>query len=339
VGSDFQDKGSLTRLVLDRDAMARTGVTMRAVDDTLYCAFGQRIASTIYAPLNQYRVILESAQKQDASAFDLMRVRSPSGTLVPLTALSRWEAAPAPLSVRHEGQFASITFSFNLADDIAFTDATRAIEDALEPLGIPEEIKRGFGGSAGAFQSSLDTQPWLILAALVVIYLVLGVLYESFVHPLTILSTLPSAGAGAMLALQAAGLDFSLMALIGVFLLIGIVKKNAIMMIDFALHAERERGLPPAAAIHEACLLRLRPILMTTLAALLGALPLMLGTGAGAELRRPLGIAIVGGLVVSQALTLYTTPVIYLLLDQLRQRFLKRRAQLVASHPAMPVSA
>jgi len=318
VNSDLQDKGTLIRVVLDREAMARVGVTMRDVDDTLSSAFGQRIASTIYAPLNQYRVILEGAPREDAGAFEHLRIRSTSGQLVPLTALCHWEAAPAPLAVRHEGQFASITFSFEVAENVAFTDATRAIEESLETLGIPEEIQRGFAGSAGAFQSSLDTQPWLIFAALLVIYLVLGILYESFIHPLTILSTLPSAGAGAMLALQAAGLDFSLMALIGVFLLIGIVKKNAIMMIDFALHAERERGLGPAAAIHEACLLRLRPILMTTLAALLGALPLMLGSGPGSELRRPLGIAIVGGLAVSQALTLYTTPVIYLLLDQLR---------------------
>jgi multidrug efflux pump len=325
VSSDFQDKGSLTRLVLDREAMARTGVTMRAVDDTLYCAFGQRIVSTIYGPMNQYRVILEAAQKQDPAAFEHVRVRAQSGALVPLNALARWEAAPAPLSVSHEGQFAALTFSFNLAEEAAFSDATRAINETLEDLGIPEDIQRQFSGTAGAYRDSLESQPLLIGAALLVIYLLLGVLYESFIHPLTILSTLPSAGLGALLALKAAGLDFSLMALIGVFLLIGIVKKNAIMMIDFALEAERQRGRSPAAAIHEACLLRLRPILMTSLAALLGALPLMLGTGVGAELRSPLGISIVGGLVVSQALTLYTTPVIYLLFDQLRHRLGGRR--------------
>jgi multidrug efflux pump len=339
VSSDIQDKGSLTRLVLDREAMARLGISMRQVDDTLYCAFGQRIASTIYTPLNQYRVIIESAQKSDSGDFQHLHVRARSGELVPLNAFSRVEEAPAPLSVRHEGQFASLTFSFEVAEGVAFTDATRAVEDTLDALGIPEDIQRQFAGSAGRFQDSLDNQPLLIAAALLVIYLVLGILYESLVHPLTILSTLPPAGVGALLALQAAGLDFSLMALIGVFLLIGIVKKNAIMMIDFALHAERERGLPPLEAIREACLLRFRPILMTTLAALLGALPLMLGTGAGAELRRPLGIAIVGGLVVSQALTLYTTPVIYLMLDRLRRaglewwsrgvwEFWKRGAQL-----------
>lgn len=325
VNSDFQDRGNVSRLVVDRNALVRLGVTMRAVDDALNSSFGQRIVSTIYAPLNQYRVILEAAQNEDESAFEHLRVRSESGELVPITSLARWELAPAPLSVNHQGLFAALTFSFNLAPGAAFTDATFAIKEALAQVGLPEEIRGQFAGSAGTFQASLSTQPLLILTAVLVIYLVLGVLYESFLHPITILSTLPPAGAGALLALVAAGFDFSLMALIGVFLLIGIVKKNAIMMIDFALVAERERGLSPAQAIHQACLLRLRPILMTTLAALFGAMPLILGTGAGTELRRPVGISIAGGLIVSQALTLYTTPVIYLLLESLRQRLLRWR--------------
>jgi multidrug efflux pump len=226
--------------------------------------------------------------------------------------------------VNHQGQFAAMTISFNPAPGVAFSDATAAITAAVNKLGIPEEVQRQFAGSAGAFQASLDSMPWLILAALVVIYLVLGILYESFLHPLTILSTLPSAGAGALLALWACGMEFSLMALIGIFLLIGIVKKNAIMMIDFALQTERDHGLSSRDAIFEACQLRLRPILMTTFAALLGALPLALGTGTGSELRRPLGVAVVGGLIVSQALTLYTTPVVYLLLDSMRVWFLKK---------------
>lgn len=325
VNSDFQDRGNVSRLIVDRKALVRLGVSMRSVDEALNSSFGQRIVSTIYAPLNQYRVILEAAQSEDESAFEHLRVRSDSGELVPMTSLARWEMAPAPLSVNHQGLFAALTFSFNLAPGVAFTDATTAMKDALSQLGLPEEIRGQFAGSAGTFQASLSSQPLLILTAVLVIYLVLGILYESFLHPLTILSTLPPAGAGAMLALAAAGFDFSLMALIGVFLLIGIVKKNAIMMIDFALVAEREGGCTPAQAIHQACLLRLRPILMTTLAALFGAMPLIIGTGAGAELRRPVGISIAGGLIVSQALTLYTTPVIYLLLESLRQRLLRWR--------------
>lgn len=324
VNSDFEDKGTVTRLVIDRDACARVGVSMQAVDSALNSSFGQRMVSTIYAPLNQYRVILESSQNEDPGAFDQVMVRSNSGKLVPLNQLSRWEFAPAALSISHQGQFAALTFSFNIPPGVAFAEATEAITNAVNKLQIPEEVQRVFAGTAGAFQASLDSQPVLILTALLVIYLVLGILYESFLHPLTILSTLPSAGAGALLALYVCGMDFTVMAMIGIFLLIGIVKKNAIMMIDFALQTERERGLDSFQAIFEACQLRLRPILMTTCAALLGALPLALGTGVGSELRRPLGIAVVGGLIVSQMLTLYTTPVVYLFLDGLRLRFLKK---------------
>jgi multidrug efflux pump len=329
VNSDFEDKGTVTRLVIDREACARVGVSMQAVDSALNSSFGQRMVSTIYAPLNQYRVILESSQNEDPGAFDQVMVRAASGKLVPLNQLARWEFAPAALSISHQGQFAALTFSFNIPPGVAFADATEAITNAVNKLQIPDDVQRLFAGTAGAFQASLDSQPVLILTALLVIYLVLGILYESFLHPLTILSTLPSAGAGALLALYVCGMDFTVMAMIGIFLLIGIVKKNAIMMIDFALQTERERGLDSFQAIFEACQLRLRPILMTTFAALLGALPLALGTGVGSELRRPLGIAVVGGLLVSQVLTLYTTPVVYLFLDGLRLRFLKK-------HPPSP---
>ena len=343
VNSDFQDKGELTRLLVDRDVAARLGVTMTAIDSTLNDAFGQRLVSTIYAPLNQYRVVLEASQTEDTEAFAHVRVPTSAGTSVQLSELAKWESAPGPLAVNHQGQFAAMTISFNLAPGVAFSEATTAIENAIAPLGLPESVQRQFAGSAGAFQSSLESQPWLILAALGVIYLVLGILYESFMHPLTILSTLPSAGAGALLALFAWDMDFNVMALIGIFLLIGIVKKNAIMMIDFALQSEREHGTNSRDAIFEACQLRLRPILMTTFAAMFGALPLAMGTGIGSELRRPLGIAVVGGLLVSQALTLYTTPVIYLLLDRLRLRFAKthRKPRTAPSLPdnTLPQSA
>ncbi len=337
VNSDFEDKGTVTRLVIDREACARVGVSMQAVDGVLNSSFGQRMISTIYAPLNQYRVILESSKNDDPGAFDQVMVRAASGKLVPLNQLARWEYAPAALSISHQGQFAALTFSFNIPPGVAFADATEAINNAVGKLQIPEDVQRVYAGTAGAFQASLDSQPVLILTALLVIYLVLGILYESFLHPLTILSTLPSAGAGALLALYVCGMDFTVMAMIGIFLLIGIVKKNAIMMIDFALQTERERGLDSFQAIFEACQMRLRPILMTTCAALLGALPLALGTGVGSELRRPLGVAVVGGLIVSQLLTLYTTPVVYLFLDGLRLRLLKKHrgapAMIAASAP------
>jgi len=338
VNSDFEDKGTVTRLVIDRDACARIGVTMDAVDAALNSSFGQRMVSTIYAPLNQYRVILEASQNDDAGAVEQVMVRSTSGKLVQLNQLAHWEAAPAPLSISHQGQFAALTISFNLPAGVAFAQATEAITNAVDKLHLPEDVQRIFAGTAGAFQSSLDSQPVLILTALIVIYLVLGILYESFLLPLTILSTLPSAGVGALLALYVYGMDFNVMAMIGIFLLIGIVKKNAIMMIDFALQAERERGVETFEAIFEACQLRLRPILMTTFAALLGALPLALGSGVGSELRRPLGIAVVGGLIVSQVLTLYTTPVVYLFLDGLRLRFLKKH-HLAPAMPAVSAPA
>ncbi|MES2709298.1 MAG: efflux RND transporter permease subunit [Verrucomicrobiota bacterium] len=339
VNSDFQEKGGLTRVVVDREMAARLGLSMASIDTAMNNAFGQRQISPIYAELNQYQVVMEAQRDQsmDPDALENIRVKSSDGKLIPLTAFARWESAPAPLSVNHQGQFAAMTFSFNLAPGSAFSDVTKDVNDVIHGLAIPDSVQRNFAGSAGAFTASLDSQPWLILIAIAVIYLTLGILYESFLHPLTILSTLPSAGVGALLALQLCHMDFDIMGFIGVFLLIGIVKKNAIMMIDFALDAERTRGLGPKEAILEACELRLRPILMTTLAALLGALPLAIGFGEGSELRRPLGVAIVGGLVLSQLLTLYTTPVVYLFLDRLRHRFLSKR-QHPAPHAALPAA-
>lgn len=338
VNSDFQEKGGLTRVVVDRDAAARLGISMSEIDSALNNAFGQRQISPIYGELNQYYVVMEAARSQstEPDALSNIRLRGSAGNLVPLTAFARWESAPAPLTVNHQGQSAAMTFSYNLAPGSSFSDVTAQVNEAIGKLGMPGTVQGNFAGSAGAFASSLDSQPWLVLVAILVIYLTLGILYESFLHPLTILSTLPSAGVGALLALQLCGMDFDIMGFIGVFLLIGIVKKNAIMMIDFALDAERTRGLGPKQAILEACELRLRPILMTTLAALLGALPLAIGFGEGSELRRPLGVAIVGGLVVSQLLTLYTTPVVYLFLDRLRHRFLdkSRRGRSAGAVPA-----
>jgi len=339
VNSDFQDHGGLTRVVVDRDAASRLGVAMADIDTALNNAFGQVQISPIYAELNQYQVVMQANPVFTASQDSLehIRVRSAAGELIPLTAFARWESAPAPLSVSHQGQFAAITYSFNIAPDASFSDVTKQINDTMDKLQMPESIQRNFAGSAGVFADSMSSQPYLIILAIAVIYLTLGILYESFLHPLTILSTLPSAGVGALLSLQLCRMDFDIMGFIGIFLLIGIVKKNAIMMIDFALEAERTRGLGPKEAIFEACELRLRPILMTTLAALLGALPLAIGFGEGSELRRPLGVAIVGGLILSQLLTLYTTPVVYLFLDQLRHRFLARRKHPVVN--AQPVEA
>jgi multidrug efflux pump subunit AcrB len=304
-------------------------VPIQAIDDTLYDAFGQRQISVIFTQLNQYRVVLEVAPefRDSPNALDKIYVKSTTGALVPLSAFASARRDTTPLVITHEEQFPAATISFNLRPGYSLSEAVRAIDKARDEIDMPDTIAAEFSGSAAEFRSSLRSEPLLVLAAIIVIYIVLGVLYESYIHPLTILSTLPSAGVGALLALWVCRMDFSLVALIGIILLIGIVKKNAIMMIDFALEAQREYNLPPHEAIYQACLLRFRPIMMTTAAALLGALPLALQTGTGSELRRPLGIAIVGGLMVSQILTLYTTPVIYLYLDRFERWFVRKFRQ------------
>jgi len=340
VNTDQQDKGSQTTLNVDRDAATRLGVSMATVDSTLNDVFGQRQVSTIYNPLNQYHVVMEAAPRywQSPESLRDIYVTAADGAQIPLSTFASYGPTNTPLAVNHQGQFAASTISFNLPADVSLSDATRVVNDTLSRIGVPSSIHGTFQGTARAFQASLDSQPWLILAALVTVYIVLGVLYESYVHPITILSTLPSAGVGALLALLAFKTEFSLMAFIGVILLIGIVKKNAIMMIDYALQVERSQGLTPRDAIFDACLRRFRPIMMTTLAAMLGALPLALGTGDGAELRRPLGISIVGGLFVSQLLTLYTTPVVYLYLDRLRLWALSRTRRRAHARP-VPVAS
>jgi multidrug efflux pump len=330
VNSDQENRGLQSTLVIDRVTAARLGVSTRAIDATLNLAFGQAQVSTIYQDRNQYRVVMEAAPEwgQSPETLNSIYVLSSLRGQVPLSQVARFESTLAPLSVSHQGQFAASTISFNLAEGVAMSEAADIIRDTMARIGVPTTLYASFEGTARLFQQGLDNQPWLILAALLTVYIVLGILYESVVHPITILSTLPSAGVGALLALMLFKTEFSIIALIGVILLIGIVKKNAIMMIDFALDAERSGNKHPRDAIYEACLLRFRPIMMTTMAALLGAIPLALGTGDGAELRRPLGIAIVGGLILSQLLTLYTTPVVYLYLDSFRlwtrRRFARR---------------
>jgi len=320
VSSDQQNSGLQESLVYDRPTASRLGITPDMLDSTLYDAFGQRQVSTMYTSLNQYHVVMEVSPQfwQGPEGLKSIYLRPTSGVVVPLSAVAHSEPTTAPLAVAHQGEFPAVTLSFNLAPGVAISDAVKAINQMEQNIGMPGTIRGSFSGTLQAYQSSLASEPLLIITALMAVYIVLGILYESYIHPITILSTLPSAGVGAVLALLIVRMDLSVIALIGIILLIGIVKKNAIMMIDFALAAEREEGKSSRDAIYQACMLRFRPILMTTMAALLGALPLALGSGTGSELRRPLGITIVGGLVVSQLLTLYTTPVVYLYLDRMR---------------------
>jgi multidrug efflux pump len=338
--SDQQDKGLQAKLVIDRDTASRLGINPTTLDNALYDAFGQRQVSTMYRPLNQYHVVMEVAPQfqQTPEALRNIYLRSTTGTPVPLAAFTHYEPSNTPLAVNHQGQVPSVTISFNLAPGISLGQATQAIEDAERTIGFPPTIEASFQGTAAAFQDSLSSEPMLILTALITVYIVLGMLYESYIHPITILSTLPSAGVGALLALLLTHNELNVIGTIGIILLIGLVKKNAIMMIDVALDVERTQGKPPVEAIFDACILRFRPIMMTTMAALLGGLPLALGTGTGSELHRPLGITIVGGLAVSQLLTLFTTPVVYVYMDRLRlaMRGGEERTRPESSSPGAP---
>jgi multidrug efflux pump subunit AcrB len=327
VSSDQQNSGLSSNVLIDRDTASRLGLTAQAVDSALYDAFGQRQVSVMYKSINQYHVVL-ALQQQWWESPDFLKtiyVQTPRGTDVPLSTFTRFTQGNTPISLPHQGQFPATTISFNLQENVPLSDAVMAIKRAEVEMGLPATITGEFAGTARAFQDSLNNQPILIGTALLAVYIVLGMLYESLIHPLTIISTLPSAGVGALVAMVLFRSNLDIIGMIGIILLIGIVKKNAIMMIDFALAAERNEGLNSRDAIYQACLLRFRPIMMTTMCALLGGLPMALGWGAGAELRKPLGIAIVGGLLVSQMLTLFTTPVIYLYLDRLRLRFTRQQ--------------
>ena len=337
VATDSAERGLSAYIVIDRDTAARFGITAATVDNALYDAFGQRIISTIFTQSNQYRVIMEANPQLQKSPSSLNQIYVPSsaGGQVPLSAIAHVEERTSPLLINHLSQFPANTISFNVPQGGSLGQAVNAVRKAEAELGMPPSVITLFQGAASAFEASLSNELFLILAAIVVMYIILGVLYESFIHPITILSTLPSAGIGALLALILVGTSLGVIGIIGIILLIGIVKKNAIMMIDFALDAERNEGLSPREAIYQACLLRFRPILMTTMAALFGAVPLMVGTGTGSELRHPLGITIVGGLIVSQVLTLFTTPVIYLAFDRLALR-LRAGKSSPATPPASP---
>jgi multidrug efflux pump len=337
VASDQENAGLQTSLTIDRDTASRLGISPQVIDDTLYDAFGQRQVSIIFTQLNLYRVILEVKPEiaRTAEVLDKVFVRTATGAPVPLSAMVHWSTTTAPLAINHQGQFPAVTISFNMSPGESLGDAVTVIQAAQARIGTPPSIRADFAGTAQAFNQSLASEPMLVAAALITVYIVLGVLYESYIHPITIISTLPSAGVGAFMALYVCRMDFSVIALIGVVLLIGIVKKNAIMMIDFALEAERDHGKSPEESIHEACLLRFRPIMMTTMAALLGGLPLALGTGMGSELRRPLGITIVGGLIISQILTLFTTPIVYLYMERAGRWFARMRGR----EPAEPEPA